>query len=47
VVAYNEIGHLVFEKEVPSHDEALELGEELVGEYEVIVYHPDGEEETL
>lgn len=47
VEAYNEIGSLVFEQEASTHMEALEIAEELSKEYEVIVYHPDGEEEHI
>lgn len=47
VAVYNEIGSLIFEKEAVSHQEALELAEDLSGEYLVVIYHPDGEEEEV
>lgn len=47
VAAYSEIGQLVFEQDVSTHNEALEVAEDLAGEYDVIIFHPDGEEESF
>lgn len=38
---------LVFEEETYSHQEALEIAEDMLGEYQVVIYHPNGEEEEL
>ena len=47
VAAYSEIGKLVFEQDVSTHSEALDVAEDLAAEYEVVIFHPDGEEETF
>lgn len=38
---------LVWEEETYSYREALEIAEDMLGEYQVVIYHPDGEEEEL
>jgi hypothetical protein len=48
VVAYSiDTGNLVYEVEVDSYNEALQIAQDIMGEHEVVIYHPDGEEEVL
>lgn len=47
VVAYYSNGLIAFQDEASSHEQALEMGEPLTGDYDVVIFHPDGEEEEL
>jgi hypothetical protein len=48
VVAYSvDTGNLVYEVEVETYNEARQIAEDITGEHEVVIFHPDGEEEVL
>jgi hypothetical protein len=47
VVAYYSNGLIAFQEEVDSHEQALEMAEPMTGNYDVVIFHPDGEEEEL
>lgn len=38
---------LVFEEETSSYTEALEIAQDMSGEYQVVIFHPNGEEEEI